>query len=83
MGDISGSGRLRHQWIRVLKDSKVEYKKLSCTRHTYATHMLKDGVLSINELSGLLGHSSAKVTLTHYASVIDLGSNFNLFDSEK
>ena len=87
-GDISDSGRLRHQWLRVIKDSKVEHKKLSCTRHTYATHMLKDGVVSINELSGLLGHNSAKVTLTHYESVIDsieidLGSNFNLFNSEK
>lgn len=87
-GDISDSGRLRHQWVRVLKDSNLEHKKLSCTRHTYATHMLKDGVVSINELSGLLGHSSAKVTLTHYASVIDsigidLGSNFNLFNSGK
>ncbi|NQY54056.1 MAG: hypothetical protein HRT42_10845 [Campylobacteraceae bacterium] len=50
--------------------------------------MLKDGVVSINELSGLLGHNSVKVTLTHYESVIDsieidLGSNFNLFNSEK
>jgi len=46
--------------------------------------MLRDNVVSINELSGLLGHSSPKVTLMHYASVIDsievnLGKDFNLF----
>ena len=46
--------------------------------------MLKENIVSINELAGLLGHSSPKVTLTHYASVIDaksinLGTNFSLF----
>jgi hypothetical protein len=40
--------------------------------------------VSINELAGLLGHSTPKVTLAHYASVIDaktidLGRNFDLF----
>jgi hypothetical protein len=42
--------------------------------------------VSINELAGLLGHSTPKVTLAHYASVIDaktidLGKNFDLFGS--
>lgn len=83
-GDISDSSGLRYQWNNVLNDSNIEYKKLSCTRHTYATHMLRDSVVSLNELSGLLGHSSSKVTLQHYASVIDsndinLGNDFNLF----
>ena len=46
--------------------------------------MLRENIVSINELSGLLGHSSPKVTLEHYASVIesksvDLGFNFSLF----
>ena len=46
--------------------------------------MLKENIVSINELAGLLGHSSPKVTLEHYASVIeskniDLGVNFSLF----
>lgn len=47
--------------------------------------MLKENIVSINELAGLLGHSSPKVTLEHYASVIqskniNLGANFSLFD---
>ncbi len=46
--------------------------------------MLRKNIVSINELAGLLGHSSPKVTLAHYASVIDgknieLGANFSLF----
>ncbi len=55
-----------------------------CTRHTYATLMLQENIVSINELAGLLGHSSPKITLEHYASIInvksiDLGDNFSLF----
>ena len=46
--------------------------------------MLQENIISINELAGLLGHSSPKITLEHYASVInvksiDLGTNFSLF----
>jgi len=57
---------------------------MSCTRHTFATLMLKEKIVSINELSGLLGHAKAKTTLESYASVIkadkiNLGSNFSLF----
>jgi len=84
-GDISDAGRLRHQWARVIKDSGVRHRKLYSTRHTFATLMLKDKVVSINELAGLLGHSSVKVTFNHYASVIDsdnidLDINFSLFE---
>jgi len=48
--------------------------------------MLKDNIVSINELAGLLGHSSPKVTLEHYASIIesknvDLDVNFSLFNN--
>lgn len=83
-GDIDDAGRLRHQWRKVIKDSRVEYKKLYNTRHTYATLMLKEKIVSINELAGLLGHSSPKVTFTHYASVIDtdlidIDKNFSLY----
>lgn len=70
--------------MKVLKNAEVEYRKISSTRHTFATIMLQDKVVSLNELSGLLGHSSPKVTLAHYSSVInasliDLGNDFALF----
>lgn len=81
---IDNISNLRYQWRKLCRDSNIEFKVIKSTRHTFATHMLKDNVVSLNELSGLLGHSSPKVTLTHYASVInsinvDLGKDFNLF----
>lgn len=46
--------------------------------------MLRENIVSINELAGLLGHYSAKVTLEYYASVIEskninFGVDFSLF----
>ena len=83
-GNYDDSGKLRKRWSKVLSDANVKHRKISSTRHTFATLMLKDNIVSINELSGLLGHSSPKVTLTHYASVIEtssinLGKDFVLF----
>lgn len=82
--EIRNISNLRYQWRKLCKDTNIEFKVIKSARHTFATHMLRDNVVSLNELSGLLGHSSPKVTLTHYASVInsinvDLGKDFNLF----
>jgi len=79
------ASHFRHQWARVIKDSGVEYKKLYSTRHTFATIMLRENIISLNELAGILGHSSPKVTLQHYASVIEskkvkFAKNFSLFN---
>jgi integrase len=65
----------------------VPKHKLYATRHTFATLMLKEKKVSINELAGLLGHSNPKITLEHYASVInskniDLGADFSLFSCD-
>ncbi|MFT5876076.1 MAG: integrase [Clostridium sp.] len=81
---IDDAQLLRSQWRDVCKDAELPKYKLYATRHTFATLMLKENIVSINELAGLLGHSSPKVTLEHYASVIDsnsinLGANFSLF----
>jgi len=83
-GWYDDAAKLRYLWRDVLDAASVEKHKLSSTRHTFATLMLKDNIVSIGELAGLLGHSSPKVTLEHYASVIeaknvDLGANFSLF----
>ena len=58
--------RKRFAW-----DAGVKRNKLYSTRHTFATLMLKENIVSINELAGLLGHFSPKVRLEHYASVIE------------
>ena len=82
--NINDASLFRSQWKNVCKLAGVEQYKLYSTRHTFATLMLKENIVSINELAGLLGHSSPKVTLAHYTSVIDsknidLGTNFSLF----
>lgn len=73
--DIDDAAGLRYQWNRACKDANVPRHKLYSTRHTFATTMLKENIVSINELAGLLGHSSPKITLQHYASVIDVRNN--------
>lgn len=82
--DIDDVGKLRKKWLKLIKDADVEHRKMSATRHTFATLMLQEKIVSINELSGLLGHSSPKVTFAHYSgvidsSLIDLGKDFALF----
>ena len=82
--NIDDATKLRHQWKRLIDSTNIKYRKLYMTRHTYATHMLQDKVVSINELAGLLGHSSPRVTLSHYASVIDtqeinMDKNYDLY----
>jgi integrase len=78
------SAKLRYLWRDVVEAAGVPKHKLYATRHTFATLMLKEKKVSINELAGLLGHSNPKITLEHYASVInskniDLGAEFSLF----
>lgn len=73
------------RWRTLLKDCGLSGKLYSC-RHTFATTMLLDGIVTINELSGLLGHSNVHITLTHYTSVIEsknikLGHNLDIFGS--
>lgn len=82
--DIDDVTKFKHRWPALLEKCELPRRKLYSARHTFATLMLQNGIVSINELAGLLGHSSPKITLAHYASVIDpkkidLGKNFNLF----
>ncbi len=77
----------RKRWASLLKRNNIAHRGISICRHTFATHLLRDGIVSINELSGLLGHSRVSTTLNKYASVIDskdtqvakkmLGINYN------
>lgn len=79
-GSYDNASKLKRKWIEVVKASEVPHKKMSCTRHTFATLMLKEKIVSINELSGLLGHSRVKTTLESYASIIET-KNINLPDN--
>jgi len=57
---------------------------LYCTRHTFATLILQEKIVSINELAGILGHSSVKTTLDRYTGAISpdsvkIDSSFSLY----
>ena len=83
-GNWSDASRLSYVWHKYLKLSGVAKLRLYCTRHTFATLMLQDKVVSINELAGILGHSSVKTTLDKYAGTISpdaikIDGNFSLF----
>jgi len=83
-GNIDDSTKLNRIWYKHINIAKVKKLRLYCTRHTFATLMLQDKKVSINELAGLLGHSSVKTTLDKYAGsispdTIDLGVDFSLF----
>lgn len=83
-GNFDEVSKLYPRWKTLLKDCGFKHRKIYSCRHTFATIMLQDGIVSINELSGLLGHANVQTTLSHYASVIDakqieLGRNFDLF----
>ena len=83
-GDIDDAGKLTYTFNKYLKLAKVKQLRLYCTRHTFATLMLQNKVVSINELAGILGHSSVKTTLDKYASaispdIISLDKSFSLY----
>lgn len=82
--NIDDSSKLNYMWFKYLKLANLKRLRLYCTRHTFSTLMLQDKILSINELAGVLGHSSVKTTLDKYASVISpdsvtIDSNFSLY----
>lgn len=83
-GKFDDVAKLRYKWLMLLKKCEIEYRKMYSCRHTYATIMLQDGIVSLNELAGLLGHSTPAITLSYYASVIEaktikLDKDFDLF----
>lgn len=70
-GKFDDVAKLRYKWLMLLKECGIEYRKMYSCRHTYATMMLQSGIVSLNELAGLLGHSTPAITLSYYASVIE------------
>ncbi|MDQ7044032.1 MAG: site-specific integrase, partial [Sulfurimonas sp.] len=83
-GNIDDAGKLDYVWRETTLLAKVRKLRLYSTRHTFASLMLQDKKVSINELAGLLGHASAKTTLDKYVGVVkankvDLGNDFSLF----
>lgn len=84
--EINDSRGLYRKWYKLLKLCGLKRRIPYSTRHTFATIMLLDGHMSLNELAGILGHTTPKTTLSNYASIINaesikLGANFDPFGS--
>lgn len=66
----SDATALKTKWKRVITRSKVRYRKLYNTRHTFATAMLRSGQVSVLTVAKMLGHSNSKMVLTTYGGFI-------------
>lgn len=58
------------QWQMFLELLGIEYRQLYQTRHSFATHMLLGGKVGVLEVSRMLGHADATMTLRVYAKYI-------------
>lgn len=65
-------------WIPSLKELKIDYRKPYNTRHTYATNMLYNNLISPVQLAQLLGHANTQMVYDVYVNYIE--SNYKDFD---
>lgn len=65
-------------WIPLLDELKYDYRRLYNTRHTYATNMLYNNIVTPIQLSQLLGHANTEMVYNVYVNYID--SNYQDFD---
>ena len=65
-------------WIPSLKKLNIEYRRPYNTRHTYATNMLYNNLVSPIQLSQLLGHANTQMVYEVYVKYIE--SNYKNFD---
>lgn len=64
-------------WTRSLEAAGVEYRNPHCTRHTFATRSIRNGV-SIDMVRRVLGHRNIATTVQQYVhmSVDDMADSF-------
>lgn len=66
----SFSGSKQTEWRDLLKDCKIDYRKVYATRHTFIVSMLKNSDLSILEVAQLVGHTSTQMIIQNYGKFI-------------
>ncbi len=64
------SGNRQKEWKELLKECKIEYRKIYSTRHTFIVSMLKHNNLSILEVAQLGGHTSTQMIVQNYGKFI-------------
>ncbi len=65
-------------WRPLLKKLGIEYRRPYNTRHTYATNMLYQNLVSPVQLAQLLGHSSTQMVYDVYVKYVE--TNYKNFD---
>jgi len=66
---IRYSGFRSRVWAKRLKQLGIKHRGMHQTRHTAATHMLRNGV-PLHVVSKILGHSRPSITLNIYAHAV-------------
>lgn len=70
-GPYYGARKVLYHWDKLVEETKVRRRDLYTTRHTFITHMLQSGTVSILELAQIVGHKNAQQIMTHYARFIN------------
>ena len=74
--------------IGVLLDSKIDYRDLKNCRHTFAVIAIESKAFTMQEIADMLGHSSLKMLIEHYAKYIkgkglNANTKIDLFGSQE
>ncbi len=65
-------------WKPILKELNLPYRRPYNTRHTYATNMLYNNLVSPVQLSQLLGHANTQMVFDVYVNYVE--TNYKNFD---
>ena len=68
---FTGSRTPRHHWTKLIKELGIPFRDMYSTRHTFITHILMTGELSILEIAKIVGHKNASMIIENYARFID------------
>jgi integrase len=60
----------KRRWQQLIKDCRIEYRKLYSTRHTFITAMLNSEKFKIMEIAAIVGHTSPEMIMKNYAGFI-------------
>lgn len=60
----------KRKWHKLLKDLKIEYRKIYYTRHTFITAMLNSDQYKLLTVAKIVGHNSIETLMSNYAGFI-------------
>ncbi|MCF8051593.1 MAG: site-specific integrase [Desulfobacterales bacterium] len=68
-GDYTSQNSARNIWRRILTKAKLDYRKLHCIRHTFASLLIADGH-SLAFIKDAMGHGSIQITVDVYGHLL-------------